>query len=178
MSFLWLWNWLQNSHHSLSHWESPTQAPQLSPSSAEHYWESRREDGAKVAPYQWERHYPPELTPGSHEEKSHPLAGSPPAKERRPDQGLCEGTELLLEEMEMTGPHYLSPEKPACKSRGNSRTSHGTTGANSGKGGCQGWILSLCLFNLHAEMSDWIDHMLESRLPGEITTSDMQMIPL
>jgi len=29
------------------------------------------------------------------------------------------------------------------------------------------------------EMLDWMNHMLDSRLPGEIsTTSDMQMIPL
>ena len=29
------------------------------------------------------------------------------------------------------------------------------------------------------EMPDWVNHKLESRLPGEIsTTSDMQMIPL
>ena len=28
------------------------------------------------------------------------------------------------------------------------------------------------------EMPGWMKHKLESRLPGEITTSDMQMIPL
>ena len=28
------------------------------------------------------------------------------------------------------------------------------------------------------EMPGWMNHKLESRLPGEITTSDIQMIPL
>ena len=51
-----------------------------------------------------------------------------------------------------------------------------------GKGVCQGCILSPCLFNLYAEYImetlGWLKHKLESRLPGEIsTTSDMQMIP-
>ena len=42
-------------------------------------------------------------------------------------------------------------------------------------------IMSLCLFNLYAEyimQSDRLDHNLESRLPGKISTSDTQMIPL
>ena len=52
-----------------------------------------------------------------------------------------------------------------------------------GKGVRQGCIVSLCLFNLYANISckmpGWMNHKLESRLPGEIsTTSDMQMIPL
>ena len=51
-----------------------------------------------------------------------------------------------------------------------------------GKGVCQGCILSPCLFNLHGDasckMQGWMNHKLESRLPGEITTPDMQMIPL
>jgi len=41
-------------------------------------------------------------------------------------------------------------------------------------------ILSPCLFNLYAscEMSSWMKHKLESRLPGQIwITSDMQMTP-
>ena len=49
-----------------------------------------------------------------------------------------------------------------------------------GKGIQQGCILSPCLFNLHAsgEMPGWVNHKLESRLPGEISiTSDMQKTP-
>ena len=50
-----------------------------------------------------------------------------------------------------------------------------------GKGVCQGYILSPCLFNLQSvscEIPGWITHKLESRLPGEISiTSDMQMTP-
>ena len=50
------------------------------------------------------------------------------------------------------------------------------------KGVSQGRILSSCLFNLYAEyimqILGWMNHKLESRLPGEISvTSDMQMIP-
>ena len=52
------------------------------------------------------------------------------------------------------------------------------------KGVWQGYILSPCSFNLHmqstsCEMLGWMNHKLESRLLGEIsTTSDMQMTPL
>ena len=64
-----------------------------------------------------------------------------------------------------------------------------------------GFVLSPCLFNLYTvccavlsrsvvfnscnsmestscEMLGWMNHRLESRLPGEISTSNMQMIPL
>ena len=52
-----------------------------------------------------------------------------------------------------------------------------------GKGVHQGCISPPCLFYLYAEyiieMLGWISHMLESRLPGEISiVSDMQVIPL
>ena len=63
------------------------------------------------------------------------------------------------------------------------RTEHGTIDCfQIGKGVCQGCILSPCLFNFYVEyimeMPDWMNHHLESRLPGEISTaSDMQMIP-
>ena len=61
------------------------------------------------------------------------------------------------------------------------RTGHGTTDwFQMGKGVHQGYILSLCLFNLHAEYimrnAGLKKHKLEWRLWGEISiTSDMQM---
>ena len=61
------------------------------------------------------------------------------------------------------------------------RTGHGTTDwFQIGKGVCQAYILSPCLFNLYAEyiMLGCRKHKLESRLLGEISiTSDMQMTP-
>ena len=63
------------------------------------------------------------------------------------------------------------------------RTGHGTTDwFQTGKGVCQGRILSPCLFNFYAEYimrnTGMGKHKLESRLPGEISiTSDMQMTP-
>ena len=63
------------------------------------------------------------------------------------------------------------------------RTGHGITDwFQIGKGVHQGCILSLCLFNLHAEYimrnAGWKKHKLESRLPGEmLITSDKQMTP-
>ena len=63
------------------------------------------------------------------------------------------------------------------------RTGHETDWLKIGKGVRQGCILSPCLFNFYAEyirqMPGWMNHKLESRLLGEISTSsDMQMIPL
>ena len=60
------------------------------------------------------------------------------------------------------------------------RTGHGTDWFQIGKGVCQGCILSPCLFNFYAEYimrnAGLEEAKLESRLPGEIsTTSDMQM---
>ena len=53
------------------------------------------------------------------------------------------------------------------------RTGHGTTDwFKTGKGVCQGCILSPCLFNLQStscEMPGWMKHKLESRLLGEIS---------
>ena len=63
------------------------------------------------------------------------------------------------------------------------RTGRGTTDwFQIGKGVRQGCILSPYLSNLDAEYimgnAGWVQHKLESRLPGEISiTSDMQMIP-
>ena len=48
-----------------------------------------------------------------------------------------------------------------------------------GKGVCQGCILSLYLTYMPStscEMRGWMNHKLESRLLGERTNSDMQMI--
>ena len=62
------------------------------------------------------------------------------------------------------------------------RTGYGTMDwFQIGKGVCQGYILSPCLFNLYAEyimeMLDDIKHKLELRFWGEISvTSDIQMI--
>ena len=64
------------------------------------------------------------------------------------------------------------------------RTGHGTTDwFQIRKGVRQGYILSLCLFNLYAEYimrnTGWMKYKLESRLLREISiTSDMQMILL
>ena len=64
------------------------------------------------------------------------------------------------------------------------KTGHETTDwFQIGKGVCQGYILSLCLFNLHAEYimrNARVDESKAvSRLLGEISTiSDMQMISL
>ena len=63
------------------------------------------------------------------------------------------------------------------------RTGHGTTDwFQIGKVVRQGYILSLCLFNLYGgyiiEMPGWMKYKLESRLLGKISiTSDMQMTP-
>ena len=63
------------------------------------------------------------------------------------------------------------------------RIGHGTTNwFQIGKGVCQGYILSSCLFNLYSEYIIWNARLGESqteiKILGEIsTTSDMQMIP-
>ena len=62
-------------------------------------------------------------------------------------------------------------------------TGYGTTDwFHIGKGVCQGYILTPCLFNLYEEYiirnAGLHEAQLESRLPGEISiTSDMQMTP-
>ena len=58
------------------------------------------------------------------------------------------------------------------------------TGSKLGKENNKALYFHPGLFNLYAEytiyeMPGWMNHKLESRLPGEISmTSDMQMIPL
>ena len=63
------------------------------------------------------------------------------------------------------------------------RTGHGTTDwFLIGKGVCQGWILSPCLFNFYAEYimtNAGLDEAQVGSLLEEMSvTSDMQMIPL
>ena len=64
------------------------------------------------------------------------------------------------------------------------RTRHGATDCfKIGKGVHQGCTLSLCLFNfMHStpcRMPSWMTHKLESRLPGEISsTSNIHKMPL
>ena len=63
------------------------------------------------------------------------------------------------------------------------RIRHGLTDwLKIGKGVHQDYTLSPCLFNsmqrMSCEMLGWMNHKLESTLPGEIsTTSDMEMTP-
>ena len=81
--------------------------------------------------------------------------------------GLMEGLTCLLRNL------YAGQEATV-------RTGHGITEwFQTGKGICQGCILSPCLFNLYAwETLGWKKHKLESRLSGKISiTSDMQMTP-
>ena len=56
------------------------------------------------------------------------------------------------------------------------RTGHGTTDwFQIGKGVRQGCILSPCLCNLYAGyMPGWMKHKLESRLPGEISKTQIR----
>ena len=89
-----------------------------------------------------------------------------------------------LENSERDG-HTRSPdlplEKPICRSRSN-RTGHGTTDwFQTGKGVCQGYILSPCLFNLYAEYIMRNAGLEEAQAGIKIAeisiTSDMQMTP-
>ena len=73
------------------------------------------------------------------------------------------------------------PEKSVCRSR-SSRTIHGTTDwFQTGKGVCQGCILSPCFFNLYAEYIMRNAGLDEAQAGNETArdisiTSDMQMI--
>ena len=62
------------------------------------------------------------------------------------------------------------------------RTRHGTTDwFKNGKGVCQEYILSPCLFNLYEntsyEMPGWMKQKVESRLTEVSISSDMQITP-
>ena len=93
----------------------------------------------------------------------------------------------ILKEMGISDHLNLPPEKPVCRTRSNS---YNWTWNN---GLVQNWerstsrlytvtllIYIVCRVHLTScEMLGWMNHKLESRLPGEIpTTSNMQMIPL
>ena len=55
----------------------------------------------------------------------------------------------ILKEIEVPD-HFTYAEKPVCRSRSN-RTGHGTADwFQVGKGRCQGYTLSPCLFNLYS----------------------------
>ena len=84
---------------------------------------------------------------------------------------------------ENTRPPYLSLEKPACGSRATlEQNMKQQTGSKSGKEYdkavyCQPVLLTSLQYT-SCEMLGWMNHKLESTLPGEIsTTSDMQMTP-
>ena len=62
------------------------------------------------------------------------------------------------------------------------RTGHGATGSKLGKEYdkavyCHPAYLSY-MQSTSCEKPEWMNHKLESRLPGQITASDMQMISL
>ena len=84
-----------------------------------------------------------------------------------------------------TRPPYLPPEKPVCRSRSNSekQTQNNELVPKLGKAYskavyCYPAYL-MYMQSIPFEMPGWMKHKLESRLPGEIsTTSDMHMIPL
>ena len=83
-----------------------------------------------------------------------------------------------------TRPPYLSPEEAVCRTRRNSwNWKWNADWFKIGKGVirpvyCQ-LIYLTYMQSTSCEMPGWINHKLESRLPGEIsTTSDMHMIPL
>ena len=88
----------------------------------------------------------------------------------------------ILKEMEISDHLTCFLRKLYVAQEATIRTEHGTTyWFKIAKGVYQGYTLSPCLFNFCAEhiiwMPRWMNHKLESRLLGEIsTTSDTQMI--
>ena len=83
-----------------------------------------------------------------------------------------------------TRPPYQPPEKPVCESRSNIEPDmEQQIGSKLEKGYikaeyCHPAYLTF-MQSVSCEILGWINHKLESRLLGEIsTTSDMQMVPL
>ena len=76
---------------------------------------------------------------------------------------------------------YQTTLPASCVRAKKQQLEHGTMDwFKMGKGVYQGCIVSLCVFMqiISCERLGWMKHKLESRLPGEIsTTSDMQMTP-
>ena len=76
----------------------------------------------------------------------------------------------------------MSPEKPICNQVATITIRHGPI-SEFGKEyikavDCQSAYLTF-MHSTSCEMPGWMNHKLESRFPGEIsTTSNMQMIPL
>ena len=83
-----------------------------------------------------------------------------------------------------TRPLYLPSEKPVCRSRNKELEldMEQWTGSKLGKEYAKAvYCQRAYLTSMHStscEMLGWMNHKLESRLPGEISTSDIQMIPL
>ena len=84
--------------------------------------------------------------------------------------------EILKENGNVRSP-YLPPERDLyANQEATVRTLYGTTDwFKIRKGVRQAWVLSPYLFNLHAEYimrnAGWMNHRLESRLPGEASTT-------
>ena len=97
--------------------------------------------------------------------------------------GSQQTVEKILQEMEIPDHLTCLLRNIYADQEATVRTGHETMDwFKIGKEICQGCILSLCLLSFmksaSCEMPGWMNHTLQSRLPGEIaTTSDMQMIP-
>ena len=92
----------------------------------------------------------------------------------------------ILQEMGITRPPYRPPEKPVCRSRSSSQSQTQNNGMvqNRERSITKLYIVILLYIyltymqSISCKMLGWMNHRLESRLPGEIsTTSDMQITP-
>ena len=87
----------------------------------------------------------------------------------------CVDHNRLWERDRRTRPSDFSPERHVCRSRSN-RTGHGKE-----YGKAVYWLLAyfISLQSISCKMPGWINHKLESRVLGDISTaSDIQMILL